>query len=211
VPLCACLLLLAQSIQFWLLVDLFELLARDGRDLRITSSEFTFRVQDWVDVKSRGLGLAGKLSKSVNQCLLDVVGQIVLCSEEHDATFRDCSTVSFLPHGIRDFYLLLIAKSLVKSSAFGELIHSTRFAVGYSVPITGVTSTDSNPSRVPDDFNGSLWPCLEEMIGISVSTAEGAMLKNGFSQKSNCTANPSTHFSKWTYIYALRLNGTNTL
>jgi hypothetical protein len=52
--------------------------------------------------------------------------------------------------------LLLIARSLRSSSAFGELIHSTRSASGNSVPMTGVMSMDLNWSSDLEDLRGSL-------------------------------------------------------
>lgn len=154
-PLPTRLLLLTQGIQFRRLVYLFKLLTRNRGDLGITATQLAFGVENRMDMQSRCLWFSGQLSKPLYEGFLEIAGKVVLCPEEHDTTLGDCPMLDLEGQLCGTAPLLLIAKSLIKSSALGELIHSTRFAVGYSVPITGVTSIDSKPSRLPKDFNGS--------------------------------------------------------
>ena len=87
-PLSTALQLLALVI-WGFLVQLVMLNRADGADFWITSTEFSLRVQNGMNVESRGLGLAGQFTKSLNEFLLDIVREIVLFPEEYDTTLRD--------------------------------------------------------------------------------------------------------------------------
>lgn len=54
-------------------VELLSLLRADDADLVILNAVFATRVDDWVDVETGSLGFAGKLSKTLNEFLLQVV------------------------------------------------------------------------------------------------------------------------------------------
>lgn len=53
--------------------------------------------------------------------------------------------------------VLVIARSRSSVSESGDSSHSFKLAPGYSLPITDVTSNDTNWSSTPASFNGSLW------------------------------------------------------
>jgi hypothetical protein len=70
-------------------VNLLGLLRRDDADLVVIPPVLTTRIGDGVDMKTRGLGLAGQLAEPVDQHLLQVVGEVVLSAEEDNAALRD--------------------------------------------------------------------------------------------------------------------------
>lgn len=85
--------------------------------------------------------------------------------------------------------VLVIAKSLKSSSAFGARSHSFKLALVNSLPMIGVTSKESNSSRTPDSFNGSRRSLFDEALEEStplttivsvaagvISATEGAIL-----------------------------------
>lgn len=89
-PLTAALLLDAQRVLGGSIGVVFLVLfGADGADLEIVSAELTARVEDGVDMETRGGGPSGKLSKAQDQFLLEVVGEVVLGTEEHDAALRN--------------------------------------------------------------------------------------------------------------------------
>jgi hypothetical protein len=49
-------------------------------------------VADRVDVQARGRGLARQLAETVDQLLLQVIGQVVLGTEEDDTTLGNCNS-----------------------------------------------------------------------------------------------------------------------
>lgn len=77
-----------------------------------------------------------------------------------------------------------MANSLRRSSEFGAWSHSFKFAVGYSLPITGVTSNDLKVSRAPFGCKGSFLKPFDKALGVSmwpsemsgVSESAGAMI-----------------------------------
>lgn len=62
----------------------------DGADLRIIASKLPFRVQNRVNMKTGRLRPSGKLAKANNKLLLQVIGEVVLRTEEDDTALRDC-------------------------------------------------------------------------------------------------------------------------
>ena len=90
-----------------------------------------------------------------------------------------------LPRNQVCFYLLVIARSRIKSSELGASSHSTRFALGNSRPMTGVTSKNSYSLSAPEALYGPVVPAglstLLTTIGVSLgasSTAVGAMMES---------------------------------
>lgn len=68
-----------------------ELLAAhrgDVADLRVVT-EFPGPIEHGVDVQCRCRGLAGQLAQSLDELFLELVGEIVLCAEEDDASLAD--------------------------------------------------------------------------------------------------------------------------
>jgi len=63
----------------------------DRADLRIAPPQLAFGIQDRVDVEFGCFWLAGKFTKSLDEFLLKIVGEVVLLPEEDDTTLRDCS------------------------------------------------------------------------------------------------------------------------
>lgn len=188
-------------------VQVLELGRGDGADLGVVAAQLAGVVQQGVDVERRRLGTPGQLAEAQDELLLEVVGEVVLGTEEDDAALRDCAAVgkkeffnvsdwvffSFLflracySEGAWKLCLLVIARSLSSSSELGALSHSTRLALGNSRPMTGVESKDSYASRTPVVFRGSLCSmgsveAALDLTGAStgvVSTADGAILKAG--------------------------------
>lgn len=89
-PLCRLLLLGAQLFRFGSLVELIMLNGADGADFRITATKFSLRIENGMNVQTRGLRAASELAEFEDQFLLQIVGEVVLCSEEDDTSFRDC-------------------------------------------------------------------------------------------------------------------------
>lgn len=110
----------------------------------------------------------------------------------------------------RECDVLVMPKSLISSSEFGDRSHSARSTSMNSRPITGVTSNALNWSRAPLSFSGSRWltsnfgsssvsadfptffpfsscvECLSTLLTLSTtvvvaSVADGAMLKTDVS------------------------------
>jgi hypothetical protein len=161
-------------------VDLLVLDRADSADFRVVTAKLTLRVQNGVDMKRIGGGASRELSKTVNELLLELIGEFVLGTEEDDTAFGDwgCQLLFYGKSvGAVMESLLLIARSRISSSALGALSHSTRSTLGNSVPMTGVTSSCSNLSKEPEDFSGPVFDLrvLAEML-ISGSIAEGAMV-----------------------------------
>lgn len=88
-PLRAALLLGTQSVTRIPLVVLFVLRGADGADLRVVASELAFRVKERVDMEARRLRSPGEFAEAEDQLFLEVVGEVVLCAEEDDATLGD--------------------------------------------------------------------------------------------------------------------------
>jgi hypothetical protein len=98
----------------------------------------------------------------LDELLLQLVGEIVLGSEEDDSAFSDCpKVVSF--RGFFFFFLflpfkidvLVIPRSRMSASVLGALrISSKIFTSGYSRPIEGVESSKANFLRAPESFRG---------------------------------------------------------
>lgn len=59
----------------------------DRANLRVWVAEFATVVRDGMDMESVRRGTAGKLSHAEDEGFLQLVGQIILGAEEHDATF----------------------------------------------------------------------------------------------------------------------------
>jgi hypothetical protein len=86
-PLCAtsCLLCIAFTV-----VEPLLLHRADGANLQIIASFLAaFRVEKGMDVQARGFRTTGKFSKAQDEVFLDVVGEVVLSTEEDDAAFGD--------------------------------------------------------------------------------------------------------------------------
>ena len=89
-PLGSALLLGAETVVGVLPVELAVLHRRDGADLRIAASKLSLVVQDGVNVQARcGRALARDLAQSQNQFLLEVVGEVILCTEENYTSLRN--------------------------------------------------------------------------------------------------------------------------
>lgn len=63
-----------------------ELLGADGRDLRVVAAEISSAIQERVNMEGGGLGAASQLSEPQNQLFLEVVGELVLGTEEDDTS-----------------------------------------------------------------------------------------------------------------------------
>jgi len=97
VPLIAGLLLGADALIGLEIVDLFEQFGADGADLLVRLAllpNIAFGVEDGVDVQGRRRRLASQLPETVDQLLLEVVGQVVLFAEEDDVALRDCDALA---------------------------------------------------------------------------------------------------------------------
>lgn len=153
VPLSAALLLRTKRLRHRLGVELLVLNGADGADFEIVATQLPLRVENRVDVEARGRRPSGELSEPQNQLLLELVGQVVLGTEENDTALGYYwLSVGVMSTEDREMFrgLLVMAKSLMSSSALGALSHSTSLAVGNSRPMTGVTSKDSYASSTPD-------------------------------------------------------------
>lgn len=69
---------------------LFAREGADGADLGVGDAELVGVVEDGVDVQGGVGGFAGLLAESVDELLLEVVGEVVLGAEEDDAALGDC-------------------------------------------------------------------------------------------------------------------------
>lgn len=76
----------AELIRLGLLVVLVKLNRADGANLRITATEFSLIVQERVDMQARCSGSSSQFSKSENELFLEVVGEVILGTEENDTT-----------------------------------------------------------------------------------------------------------------------------
>lgn len=73
-----------------LLVELLKLLGADDANLEVVAAEVTLRVEDGVDVEAGSLWSARELTEPEDQLLLEFVGEVVLGTEENNATLGDC-------------------------------------------------------------------------------------------------------------------------
>lgn len=85
-PASSLLLLRAELIGLGLLVELVELNGADGANLGIIATKFSLTVQDRVDMQARCGRSSSQLAKSEDKFLLEVVGEVVLGTEENDTT-----------------------------------------------------------------------------------------------------------------------------
>jgi hypothetical protein len=109
-----------------------------------------------------------QFTKALDKRFLDIVGEVVLCSEKHDTALGDYMAVSLLGGRRRLRHVLVIARSRIKSSEFSALMISfTRFTSMYSRPMTGVVSSYLKRSRAPDDDKGFGY-CFAESSACSV-------------------------------------------
>lgn len=88
-PLSRLLFLGAQLFGFSPLVELVMLDGADGADLGIAATELTLRVEDGVDMQARRLRPASEFAESENQFLLQIIGEIVLRTEEDNTSLGD--------------------------------------------------------------------------------------------------------------------------
>ena len=80
----------AEPVHSILLVELVDLDGGDGANLRVTAAELSLTVQNWMNMQAGGRwALARHLAKAENQLLLQVVGEVILCTEENDTALRD--------------------------------------------------------------------------------------------------------------------------
>ena len=95
-PLGRALLLGAETVLDVLPVELAGLDRRDGADLGVAASKLTLAVKNGVNVQARcGRALARDLTKSQDQLLLEVVGEVILGTEENDTPLRDFKRISY--------------------------------------------------------------------------------------------------------------------
>lgn len=86
VPASSLLLLGAKFIGLSLLVELVELKGADGANLGVIATKFSLIVQERVDMQARCGRPSSQLSKSEDKFLLEVVGEVVLGTEEDNTT-----------------------------------------------------------------------------------------------------------------------------
>lgn len=79
----------AQSVGRRPLVQLLVLDRADCANLRVVTAELAGVVEDGMDVKARRLGAPCQFSKPQDELLLKVIGELVLRTEEDDATLGD--------------------------------------------------------------------------------------------------------------------------
>lgn len=154
VPLGRRLLLWAQRLSLSVLVVLLMLDGADGANLGVAAAEFALRIEKRMNVQTGRLRSSSQLAESEDQFLLQIVGEVILCSEEDDSPLRDFEPGLVLGTGYQgamwaSWDVLVTARSRRSSSELGALSHSTRFAFGNSRPMMGVTSKDSKLSRLP--------------------------------------------------------------
>ena len=102
--------------------------------------------------------------------------------------------------------VLFTAKSRSRSSAFVALINSTSWILGYSVPITGVRSMDSNLSREPVDLIG-LVDFAGRISGTNgVATADGDMISKLFKLSTQLSILRSYTFLERLFMHSHRRN-----
>lgn len=140
------------------LVQCLGLLRGDDADLVVATTVLAAGVADGVDVKARSCGLAGELAESVNEFLLEVIGEVILLAEEDDTALGNLmSMLAFrLTSSAEVHDLLVMARSLRSSSELGARSNSERSTLTYSRPRAGVTSKLSNCSRAPLSLRASL-------------------------------------------------------
>lgn len=61
----------------------------DGADFRVAAAQLALGVEDRVDMQLRRLRLAAELAETLNELLLEIVGEVVLLAEEDNATLGD--------------------------------------------------------------------------------------------------------------------------
>ena len=83
----AALLLVVESV----CIELVRLLGRNDADLVVVSAKFPAAIRNRMDVESRSGGLSRELAQPLGQLLLEIVAEIVLLSEEYNASSRDWS------------------------------------------------------------------------------------------------------------------------
>ena len=81
-----------------LLVQLVMLHRADGANFWIAAAEFSLGVQDRMNMQLGGLRLSGQFAESLNEFLLEIVGEVVLLPEEYHTPLRDwhVSELSFI-------------------------------------------------------------------------------------------------------------------
>lgn len=164
-------------------VVLLGLHRADGADFGIIPPKVSLRVEERVDMKARSRRPSSQLTKSQDQLLLQLVGEGILGPEEGNPTLGDCrvsvDVLRAMPCWQRCVFrgddILVMARSRRRSSALGALSQSTRFALGNSRPMTGVTSKDSWASRAPESMSGLRRGGTMSAMGED-SIAEGAIL-----------------------------------
>lgn len=65
------------------------LLRANSANLWVLAAPFALRVEERVDVKTRGCGAAAEFTEFVDEFLLEVVGEVVLGAEEDDTSLGD--------------------------------------------------------------------------------------------------------------------------
>ena len=76
-------------LQAVLCIQLAVLHRRDDADLIVLAATVPRGVDDGVDMQARRRGLARELAEPLHQLLLQIVGDVVLLTEEDDAAARD--------------------------------------------------------------------------------------------------------------------------
>lgn len=88
-PLRSRLLLGAQPVNGFFLVVLFPLDGADDANLGVVAAELPARVEQRVDVQARLGRAAGEPTEAFNQLLLQVIGQVILRTEDNNTALRN--------------------------------------------------------------------------------------------------------------------------
>lgn len=89
VPLGRRLLLWAQRVSLSVLVVLLMLDRADGANLGVAAAELALRIEKGMNVQTGRLRSSSQLAESEDQFLLQIIGEVILCSEEDDSPLRD--------------------------------------------------------------------------------------------------------------------------
>ena len=83
------------AILYTIFVD-FESFGRDCADFLVVGAELVGAVEQWMDVQCRVRWFATEFAETLGKHFLEVVGEVVLCSEKYNAALRDyCMSVSW--------------------------------------------------------------------------------------------------------------------
>jgi hypothetical protein len=73
----------------WRSVNGLVLLGADGADLKIITTQVSLGVEQWVNVQTRRGRASRDLAKLQYELLLQLIGHVVLGTEEDDTSLRD--------------------------------------------------------------------------------------------------------------------------